>query len=440
MFLMEWEVMNVAKGDIRHVFFRLRTLFVFLLMSSLVLTYVMGKPRAVRAVACPFSDGGPEDADGTVDGTITLNSDNFLTADAVNLGAFDCSNVSIHLTNNMTLTMESYDSGDTDYTNDHGVELSVINLTVDAGSHVDGDHQGYHGVCGAGDGRGPGAGQSGGSSNSGSGGGYGGAGGPSDTQPGGTTYGDENSPFELGSSGGSADNVCGEQGGGAIKIVASGTINNNGLISANGGDAGTVAFGRYGGAGSGGSVYLIAQSITGSGNVTANGGQVTDPSTYKSGAGGGGRVRAESYNQYHGLTLPAGYSSVSGTSDNGTATYALNGSVISTLSDLGQFESDGFTPIPTGGINNTASTVLPVIVDTTDSTGPKIVSHDSQSNSGSSISVSTTPSGNNRFLLVEVAYNGDNTVEVSDMDFNGQALTKVCKGGTDNYSTELWYL
>ncbi len=98
----------------------------------------------------------------------------------------------------------------------------------------------------------------------------------------GTTYGNFQILPLIGGSGGAGheSNTTGRggAGGGAILIVASGTITVNGSITANGG-AGH-------GSGSGGAIRLVANALGGSGTLKANGGRAGN-------SGGEGRVRLE---------------------------------------------------------------------------------------------------------------------------------------------------
>lgn len=91
------------------------------------------------------------------------------------------------------------------------------------------------------------------------------------------TYGSYLTPTALGSAGGGAGGWA--LGGGAIRLIVSGTLTNQGAITANG----TSSAGSNGGA-SGGSVYVTTGVIAGSGTFSANGKQGGN------GAGGGGRV------------------------------------------------------------------------------------------------------------------------------------------------------
>ena len=95
------------------------------------------------------------------------------------------------------------------------------------------------------------------------------------------TYGSEMLPVDLGSGGGTR--CCGTtpgSGGGDLLLTVSGTLTDNGVISANGGDGNGLQVGG----GSGGSVSIHAPALTGTGSIAANGGAGGEA------GGGGGRV------------------------------------------------------------------------------------------------------------------------------------------------------
>ena len=150
-------------------------------------------------------------------------------------------NVTIKTTSLVTVT--SYDNGDTDWTNDYGTTLSADNVTIEAGSTISADSQGY------GPGRGP--------SPSGSGSSYGGYG----SAGGGNPYGSLYQPSSLGSGGG-----YNGYGGGAFKLLVAGTFTNNGRIS-------SIGLGNGGLAGTGGSIWIETDVLAGNGVIDANGGQ-----------------------------------------------------------------------------------------------------------------------------------------------------------------------
>lgn len=168
--------------------------------------------------------------------------------------------------------------------NGTGVTFNVGNLTIDSGSKITANDQGYNSATGAG----PGA----PSSDTRAGGSYGGYGGTLNNVGTATNaaepYGNIFNPTELGSTGGYGDN--GDRnagaGGGAI-IIRADKIILNGSITANG----QTRDGYYitGGGGSGGSININTDQLTGSGSITANGGNGSS-SFSGSGGGSGGRI------------------------------------------------------------------------------------------------------------------------------------------------------
>jgi len=114
-------------------------------------------------------------------------------------------------------------------------------------------------------------------------GGYGGYG-VSNLVSGGLTYGSTTLPTLMGSGGGgSSPNSIGGAGGGYINLHVNGTLQLDGILSANGGN-GT---GSGGGGGSGGSLNLNFGTLAGSGSILANGGNGANA---VGGGGGGGRI------------------------------------------------------------------------------------------------------------------------------------------------------
>jgi hypothetical protein len=234
-----------------------------------------------------------------------------------------------------------------------GVHIIANDITIESNGVVSADGYGYSGrscncICYCSetnpkyrlDGKGSGSGIGAGKSEvnkirlyTGGGAGYGGKGGNAKSDKyeyssgecsyeqalGGSTYGSEAYPKDLGSSGGPAysspscygfsscgatfNGKNGGNGGGAIWFEVSNTLIVNGRISANG------KSGSYGrcysctgyyctyipycasGGGSGGSVYIVTKKIEGSGTIRANGGNGgASEGVYYGGGGGGGRV------------------------------------------------------------------------------------------------------------------------------------------------------
>ena len=131
-----------------------------------------------------------------------------------------------------------------------------------------------------------------------SGAGHGGYGafGLSNLVAGGITFDSTTTPSGLGSGGGGLlPYSIGGAGGGYINLSAGkGSLQLDGLISANGGNGS----GSGGGGGSGGSIYINADALNGTGTITANGGNGADAI---GGGGGGGRIAIYSANL---LSLP----------------------------------------------------------------------------------------------------------------------------------------
>jgi hypothetical protein len=155
------------------------------------------------------------------------------------------------------------------------------NATVKSGAGIIADFAGY--IAG----QGPGAGHQGSSSNF-SGAGHGGLGGSSAAAAGGFTYDVPTQPSQAGSGGGTSTYSFGGTGGGIIHLTVTGTLQLDGVISANAGN-GQGAGGT--GGGSGGSIYLVAGTLAGSGSITANGGNGFDS---VGGGGGGGMIYVQS--------------------------------------------------------------------------------------------------------------------------------------------------
>ncbi len=239
-----------------------------------------GLGKKIEAQSCNI----PTTVDTTIEVTPT-SSDNVI----------DCSGQDITVVNGGKIIVHSYKTSDADVNNDGGAIIKVNNLTIEAGGEITADGEGYA----PGDSEPVNAQESNGYAG-GSGGGYGGAGGIGNTPGGsgnvpgtpGTTAGDKESPLLLGGAGGNtAGGGEGGKGGGAIKIEASGTVEINGRISANGTD-GTIAPDSQtaGGGGAGGSVWIIGDILTGNGTVEAKGGGTDATANYIGGGGGGGRV------------------------------------------------------------------------------------------------------------------------------------------------------
>ena len=170
------------------------------------------------------------------------------------------------------------------------------NATVQAGGGIVADFAGYPA------GQGPGEGRTAefGSTNLCSGGGHGGYGGSSfgNYAAGGYTYDYITSPSQPGSGGGMFSGLSpGGSGGGVIRLTVTGTLEMEGLISANGANGS----GQAGGGGSGGSIWLAVGAFSGAGSIAANGGSGADAL----GGGGGGIISISCNNNSFSGTLAA---------------------------------------------------------------------------------------------------------------------------------------
>ncbi len=188
-----------------------------------------------------------------------------------------------------------------------GMNLTIAgNVTVNVGSSISANARGY----GAGQGPGHGSADSTGSYGGG-GGAYGGEARSTSGASGGIVYGSIKAPTDLGSGGGYgyAGSHSGYSGGGAITLAVGGSLQVNGILSANG-DGGS-----YGGGGSGGTVNLNVGTLSGAGAILATGGYVNG----NGGGGGGGRIAVVyAVNTYTGALNASGAGSDYGTAGAGT--------------------------------------------------------------------------------------------------------------------------
>ena len=227
----------------------------------------------------------------TVKGDHGFNSLQVTTAGTVTIAGGATLNItaSLHVAGNSAVVCQGTNTVDkiADQWAGAGVRINAGNVTVEAGSRISADAQGYVGgdVASIGaSGRGPGG--AGADVGRGGGGGYGGTGG---TAFGGGAYGSATEPADLGSGGGdnADDNPGGRggNGGGAIRLVVTGTLSLEGAITANGEDG----VGGEQGGGSGGSVWLTCGTLQGAGAFLAKGGS-GQWGGYGAGGGAGGRL------------------------------------------------------------------------------------------------------------------------------------------------------
>ncbi|MDP2631523.1 MAG: hypothetical protein Q8P30_02000, partial [Candidatus Uhrbacteria bacterium] len=220
------------------------------------------------------------------------------------------SNVNLTFAPSGLLTMDDYISlvltGNSTI-NGNAQWSNLVNLTIDSGSTLGSDSRGCASPNDYNNGYGPNgfnvcaistAGYGRGLNNTGGaqGAGYGGAGGlgtSTNLNTGGLTYGSDTDPILFGSSGGgTGGGGSGGAGGGVIRLNISGTLTNNGLISANGGAGGTNGTNRSGGGGSGGSINItVGTYACDTGSLSVAGGAGGNGTTYDGGGGGGGRLK-----------------------------------------------------------------------------------------------------------------------------------------------------
>ncbi|MBI3987290.1 MAG: hypothetical protein HY343_10235, partial [Lentisphaerae bacterium] len=196
-----------------------------------------------------------------------------LTFSNWNTALLSAANVTI-LTNGVVTCIGSLSNGFMS----NRVYITCDNFTLDAGGIVNVDAKGWSGGPGASTvGHGPG----GGRYTAGSGAGYGGAGG-NIYWLNGNPYGNPAAPSDAGSGGsGSSNPSRGGNGGGAVRINASGLLTLNGVITANG-QLGTL----HSGGGSGGGVWITCGTVAGIGAIRANGNDTSGSGS----SGGGGRI------------------------------------------------------------------------------------------------------------------------------------------------------
>lgn len=222
----------------------------------------------------------------TISASGTLQMANFATTTALSL-----SSLTIQDRGLLTHTANSS-------TQQHVINLSLGTLEIQSGGAVNVDGRGYAGGELVSNGRGP-TGSFGqyATTNDGSGGGHGGAGGAdAQSDAGGSVYCATSSPATIGAGGGGAVNspATGGAGGGLIRITVTNTSTLNGIISADGANAGAEgATNSVAGGGAGGGIYITANSFAGSfQSFTAIGGDASAGGANQSqgGAGGGGCI------------------------------------------------------------------------------------------------------------------------------------------------------
>ena len=258
-----------------------------------------------------------------------LNVDNNFTASNTNtnLGGGSTTNVDgiFHISGSGIVYTRSTGASP----NGVGVTINAGDVTIDSGARIDGNGMGYNG--GGATGYGPGI------LNSGS---HGGLGYPGNQSPTTYLYGSASSPVSLGSAGYYSSNYF--WGGGAVKLVVTGTTTLEGSIQMNGN-----TYSTYGAAG--GSIWLTTNSLTGSGTFQANGGGTT----YR---GGGGRI-AVYYNTETFTTNPTTNLNTSG---NNFGTVIFRNTTSLKLTKFNVQKNNNGALLGTGSTSNTSTMSLSV--------------------------------------------------------------------------------
>ncbi len=212
-------------------------------------------------------------------------------AGASNVGAL------VTVTHDIVIASNSWIQPCSHLTNGGSVLFRAGNVRIAAGGKFSADQKGFDGGAQGQDGYGTGKG--GGTVAGGAGGGgYGGGGGLGHGGgAAGITYGDEMKPVDPGSGGGGGGwqfDDAGGFGGGLVRIEAlKGTVQVDGLVTANGGP-GKINATRVGGAGAGGGIYIRCKNFAGGSssqtNLQANGAASPGYGWTWGGGGGGGRI------------------------------------------------------------------------------------------------------------------------------------------------------
>jgi phosphodiesterase/alkaline phosphatase D-like protein len=294
------------------------------------LAFTFGETEKALAhnFACPAGQGSLDttctitSANTISNGDIISGSGNLIIANGGSLTAAAGNSFTINM--NGGTSVVTVQSGGTISGN---VTINAVTLNVNSGGSINVNGKGYAGGTsghpyGYGAGGGGGAIDNPGNLSSGGGGAYGGAGGSTIYQPGGVAYDDGSiaNPTDLGSGGGVGQYngyYDGSAGGGAIKIVVTGTVTVAGSVTANGA-AGSGGNSQYGGAGSGGSVWIQAGTLAGAGSIAANGGSAGGSG---GSAGGGGRIALD----------PAAADTFTGSITTSSTAYAGNSMVLGTI-------------------------------------------------------------------------------------------------------------
>lgn len=242
-----------------------------------------GLPRASEDITILSGHTITIDIDGAVADSLSVASGATLVFDGWN-SLLTVGNVTVDGTVTHVANTATSVDGNGEWIPNGRVNVACSTFTVNQGGLVDGKGLGFAGAPSgtAGPGMGPGGG-----AKTGDGGSHGGFGGITvqdvrDVCA--ATYDSVTVPALPGSGGANQDKKFGGNGGGVVRIIASGVVTVNGSIDVDG--CHNTASGNHWSGGAGGSVYIVCSKILGAGSITANGAD----SRYVAGAGGGGRI------------------------------------------------------------------------------------------------------------------------------------------------------
>ncbi len=293
-------ILQKLKSPFKNIIFKFGKNAFYVALSILIIFAQFTFPKIAKADTT-LTNGQTITMGSTYTGNLTISSGTVTATATGTTAGTNSFTVTGTLTINSGATLVLVSYANTNDSNSSGVIINAANITNNGTISADG--KGFAGSTDytGGNGKGTGGGKSGffgggGGSYGGKGGkGYDGATGPG-TEDGGATYGSSSQPTYLGSGGGSGNTgIVAGSGGGAIKLIVSGTLTNDGTISTNGSSgAGSCGSNNGSGGGSGGSLWVAANILTStisSGIFSANGGDGASVNCYISGgAGGGGRI------------------------------------------------------------------------------------------------------------------------------------------------------
>jgi hypothetical protein len=204
----------------------------------------------------------------------------------------------------------------------------------------------------------------------------------------------------------------GGAGGGAIKLTVSGTLTNNGIISANGQGPGSTNNQASGG--SGGSLLIQTATLTGSGTIQANGG-----AGYYAGGGGGGRIALYyATNSGFNLDLVTANGGAAGVYGAPGTVYTLGANTNLTVSDNVVLPANSTLNYSTIAVNNAGSLTL--------GSGTTLTANSISVSSGSTFNVG---GGSNLTVSGAVVVTGNSSIVLESINNTAQVNGTVRGAG-----------